>query len=222
MTSREGVESARLNLSTRRLAIAWRGEATRAGEMAAIVTGQGYRVVPFDPGLLSALDAERETELLRCLAVAGFAAANVMLLSVSVWAGHAQGMGPATRDLLHWFSALIAMPAIAYAGRPFFGSALDGAPGRTDQHGRADLDRRCPRHCDEPVRDHPGGRHAYFDSAVSLLFFLLIGRYLDSRARGRARSAAERLLALRAAAVTVLDAEGTPDDARRSSRSGPA
>ena len=50
----------------------------------------------------------------------GFAAANVMLLSVSVWAGHAQGMGPATRDLLHWFSALIAMPAIAYAGRPFF------------------------------------------------------------------------------------------------------
>ena len=41
-----------------------------------------------------------------------------------------------------------------------------------------------------------GGEHAYFDSAVTLLFFLLIGRYLDQRARGRARSAAERLLAL--------------------------
>ena len=58
------------------------------------------------------------------MAVAGFAAANVMLLSVSVWAGHFQDMGPATRDLLHWFSALIALPAIAYAGRPFFRSAV--------------------------------------------------------------------------------------------------
>ena len=48
-----------------------------------------------------------------------------------------------------------------------------------------------------------GGRHAYFDSAVTLLFFLLIGRYLDQRARGSARSAAERLLALGAAAVST-------------------
>ncbi len=208
MTRLAGVESARLNMSTRRLAVAWRGEAPRAGEMAAVVTGQGYRVVPFDPGRLSASDARRETELLRCLAVAGFAAANVMLLSVSVWAGHAQGMGPATRGLLHWFSALIAMPAIAYAGRPFFGSALTALrAGRTNMDVPISIGvvLATAMSLFEIIQ---GGRHAYFDSAVSLLFFLLIGRYLDSRARGRARSAAERLLTLRAAAVTVLDAEG--------------
>src|SRR5690606_38957637 len=51
--------------------------------------------------------------------------------------------------------------------------------------------------------------HAYFDSAVTLLFFLLVGRYLDRRARGRARSAAERLLALGAQAVTVLQPDGS-------------
>jgi P-type Cu2+ transporter len=208
LTRLAGVESARLNMSTRRLAVAWRGEAPRAGEMAAVVTGQGYRVVPFDPGRLSASDARRETELLRCLAVAGFAAANVMLFSVSVWAGHAQGMGPATRGLLHWFSALIAMPAIAYAGRPFFGSALTALrAGRTNMDVPISIGvvLATAMSLFETIQ---GGRHAYFDSAVSLLFFLLIGRYLDSRARGRARSAAERLLTLRAAAVTVLDAEG--------------
>ena len=53
-----------------------------------------------------------------------------------------------------------------------------------------------------------GGAHAYFDSAVTLLFFLLIGRYLDRRARGQARSAAGRLVALQASGVTVLDAQG--------------
>ena len=59
-----------------------------------------------------------------------------------------------------------------------------------------------------------GGEHAYFDSAITLLFFLLIGRYLDQRARGSARSAAERLLALGAAAVTLV----LPDGRTRSVR----
>ena len=66
---------------------------------------------------------------MRALAVAGFAAGNVMLISIGIWAGEAGGLllDPSARRhwrLLHWVSALIAMPAIAYAGRPFFASAL--------------------------------------------------------------------------------------------------
>jgi Cu2+-exporting ATPase len=53
-----------------------------------------------------------------------------------------------------------------------------------------------------------GGPHVYFDSAIGLLFFLLVGRFLDRRARGQARSAAEHLLALGAAAVTVIEPGG--------------
>ena len=51
-----------------------------------------------------------------------------------------------------------------------------------------------------------GGAHTYFDSAITLLFFLLIGRVLDHRARGQARATAEQLLTLRAADVAVLAA----------------
>lgn len=204
----EGVETARLNLSTRRLALAWRGTVERGGELAGLVNRLGYRTAPFDPDRLAALDTRQEEELLRCLAVAGFAAANVMLLSVSVWAGHAQGMGPATRDLLHWLSGLIAMPAVAYAGQPFFRSALAAL-----RSGRTNMDvpisvgviLTTAMSLSETIR---GGPYAYFDSAVTLLFFLLAGRYLDRLARGRARSAAERLLALRVATVTVVDADG--------------
>ncbi len=118
-------------------------------------------------------------------------------------------IGAQTVAMLHWVSALIAMPAIAYAGRPFFASALSAL-----RHGRTNMD--------VPIsvgvllvtgmslaQTMAGGAHTYFDSAVTLLFFLLVGRVLDHRARGQARATAEQLLALRTAEVAVLQADGT-------------
>src|SRR3546814_3207705 len=52
------------------------------------------------------------------------------------------------------------------------------------------------------------GPHAYFDAAVTLLFFLLVGRYLETRARGFARRTAQRLLAWTAQPVAVQTAAG--------------
>jgi Cu2+-exporting ATPase len=204
-----GLETARVNLTTRRLTLRWPGDPSRANRLAQAVTDLGYTVVPFDPDRLKALDSSAESELLRAMAVAGFAAANVMLLAVSVWAGHFYTMGEATRTFLHWFEALIALPAIAFAGRPFFRSAF-----RALKAGHTNMDVPISlavilapsMSVVETIR---GGEHAYFDSAITLLFFLLIGRYLDQRARGSARSAAERLLALNAAAVTLVLPDGT-------------
>jgi len=208
------LETARLNLTTRRLTLRWAGPPERGGALAAIVAELGYGVVPFDPEKLASLDRKGERELLRCLAVAGFAAGNVMLLAVSVWSGHFHGMDAVTRSFFHWFQALIALPAIAYAGRPFFRSAAGAlAAGRTNMDVPIALAVILAPAMSlvETIR---GAEHAYFDSAVTLLFFLLIGRYLDSRARGAARSAAERLLALNAGAVTRLLADGTTRSVR--------
>jgi len=207
------VLTARVNMTTQRLTLVWRGGADLADDIAAPVLKLGYRLFPFDADLVEESRAQRDRELLKAMAVAGFAAANVMLLSVAIWAGYddvpGQGMGPATRGLLHWVSALIALPAVVYAGRPFFRSALIAlAAGRVNM--------------DVPIslavvltsamslyQTITGAEHVYFDSAVGLLFFLLIGRYLDSRARSRARTSAAHLLALTAKNVTVLAADGS-------------
>src|SRR6185369_11434108 len=123
--------------------------------------------VPFDAAALTAAEDRTGRALLRALAVAGFAAGNVMLSSIGIWAGLVQGMGPATRDLLHWVSALIAMPAIAYAGLPFFRSACAALAQR-----RTNMDVPITvgvvlvtaMSLSETLR---GGEHAYFDSAVT-------------------------------------------------------
>ncbi len=200
---------ARVNMTTRRLVLRWRAGEAEPGDMLAPVLAVGYRLVPYDPERLGAETQRAEKELLRAMAVAGFAASNVMLLSVSVWAGHFSYMGPATRGLMHWVSALVALPAVAWCIRPFARSALSAL--RT---GRTNMDvpitigvtLACLMSLWETIH---GGEYAYFDSAITLLFFLLIGRYLDSRARGRARSTVEHLLALDATAVTVIDDDGT-------------
>jgi len=203
-----GVVSARVNMSTRRLVITWRDGEADAGDLMRKVHALGYPVTPFDPAELAGAENREDKRLLSAMAVAGFAAANVMLLSVSVWSGHAGDMGEGTRTLFHWISALIALPAVAYAGQPFFKSALGALRG-----GGLNMD--------VPIslavllaagmsvfQTAEGAEHAYFDASVSLLFFLLIGRYLDHRARARARSAATHLLALQARAATVVDDSG--------------
>ena len=207
------VLTGRVNMTTRRLRLVWRGAADEAGHLVGTIERLGYRLVPFDTAMLAAAQDRTGRALIRALAVAGFAAGNVMLISIGIWAGDRAGllddMGPATRSLLHWVSALIALPAIAYAGMPFFVSAAAAL-----RHARTNMD--------VPIslgvllvtgmslaQTITGGEHTYFDSAVTLLFFLLIGRVLDHRARGQARATAEQLLTLRNTDVAVIGGDGS-------------
>ncbi|MEX2454908.1 MAG: heavy metal translocating P-type ATPase [Rhodospirillaceae bacterium] len=204
-----GVVAARVNLSTRRMTVRWRVGEVRPGVLIERLEALGFHPVPYDPAALGGLRKMEEAFLLRCLAVAGFASGNIMLLSVSVWAGAFSDMEEITRSLMHWVSALIALPAIAYAGRPFFRSALAALGGR-----RMNMD--VPISLAVVVTAGVslfevivGGPHAYFDASVMLLFFLLVGRYLDVRTRGGMRSTAENLAALAMQPATVVEPDGT-------------
>ncbi|MEM9422033.1 MAG: heavy metal translocating P-type ATPase [Pseudomonadota bacterium] len=202
------VEVARLNLSTGRLRVEWQGTLD-PHKIVQILSDLGYRATPFEP---KQIDKEKDVygrKLLVSMAVAGFAMANIMLLSVAVWASTKGEMGESTRALMHLISALIAIPAAFYAGQPFFSSAWTAL-----KQGHANMD--VPISLAvllavgmSVVEALLGGEHAYFDAAVMLLFFLLIGRWLDHHLRARARSAAQDLLALQAVTATLLRSDGT-------------
>ncbi|MBV9824881.1 MAG: cadmium-translocating P-type ATPase [Alphaproteobacteria bacterium] len=209
LAAQDDVISGRLAVSTGRLSLKWRGSRERGGALLALVCRLGYRVQPCDPARFAMAGDGEERRLLRAMAVAGFAAANIMLLSVAVWSGSAGGeMGNATRDLLHWVSALIALPAVAYAGQPFFASAFAALrAGRSNMDVPISVGIVLATGMSVLATLH-SDVHAYFDSAATLLFLLLIGRYLERRARGRARSAAATLLAIDVAPVTRVTEAG--------------
>jgi Cu2+-exporting ATPase len=197
------VESARVNLSTRRVSVHWRGD--DVPPIAVIIGGLGYEANLFD--IAGAEKDETLAELIRAVAIAGFAAGNIMLLSVSVWSGAED----ATRDLFHWVSALIAIPALAFAGRIYFRSAWSAL-----RHGRMNMDVPIALGVSiaygmslyETINHGP---HAYFDAAVSLLFFLLIGRTLDHVMRNRARAAVLALAKLAPRGAIIVGADGARD-----------
>ena len=209
LKSDNNVLNARVNMSTNRLRVSWMDGECDPLEFIRILARLGYRAVPYDSTLMQQDRDAHEKTLLIAMAVAGFAASNVMLLSVAIWAGHFSDMGPNTRTLMHWISALITIPAVMYSGQPFFASAI-----AVLKQGRTNMDvpislaviLATGMSLSETMR---GAEHVYFDSAITLLFFLLVGRYLDNRARGKARSIAEKLLSLNAIAVTVLQLDGS-------------
>ncbi len=204
-----GVERARANLSARRVTASYDASATDPERLVAALDRAGFRAAEATYTRDEAASAQA-SDLLRRLGVAGFAAANVMLLSVSVWAGLASDMNHSAVAMFHWLSALIALPAIVYAGQPFFRSA-----GMALRGGRLNMD--------VPIslgiilasgmslfQTMRGGDQVYFDAAITLTFFLLIGRYLDESVRIRAKGAAENLLGLKALAATVMGKDGAP------------
>ncbi len=205
----DGVTGARLNYTNSRLALAWKTPSFNPADAVERLRTMGYRAYPFEIAEAEARDSEQAKHLLRCLAVAGFAAMNVMLLSVSVWAGNVSDITPETRDMFHWISALIAIPAAAFSGRPFFVSAWNAVK-------RGSLNMDVPISLGiilalgmSLVETALSNHHAYFDSALMLIFFLLTGRFMEQAMRRRTRAVAGNLAALRSPVAARIEADGS-------------
>ncbi|MBN9364223.1 MULTISPECIES: heavy metal translocating P-type ATPase [unclassified Devosia] len=197
-----GVEAARVNLSTRRLAVRWRAQ----GAVPPIV--EALQQLGYPPNLREFADDIGDSELARlikALAVAAFSSMNIMMLAGSVWSG-ADGT---TRDILHWICAALTLPVLLYSGRIFYGPAWNAV-----RHGHTNMD--------VPISigvllafalslydtiNH--GAHAYYDATATLIFFLLIGRTLDHVMRERARTAVRGLARLASRGALVLHDDGS-------------
>jgi len=197
-----GVTAARVNLSARTVAVTHDPQ-VEEGALLSTLAAMGFEAQRRRAQLAPPTSAVKP--LLAPLAVAGFAMMNVMLLSVSVWSG-ADG---STRSLFHWLSALIGVPAIAYAGQPFFRSAWAAL-----KRGRTNMD--VPISIGVTIatllslyETAVHGEHAWFDGALMLLTFLLAGRALDAMMRDKARAGVDSLLSQAAQGAMVVGEDGS-------------
>ena len=198
------VKTVRANLSLKKITVIWRAGTGHIIGIDQAISDAGFEHLPFDLSENSDIENNTGRQLLIALGVAGFAAANIMLLSVSIWSGADQ----ATTQLFHLISGLIAVPAVFFSGQPFFRSALSALRAK-----RLNMD--------VPIslavllalamslyESIIGGASVFFDAAVTLLFFLLIGRYLDNLMREKARHSVVQLSRLSAKGAMQVGEKG--------------
>jgi Cu2+-exporting ATPase len=187
LSKQENITGARVTLSSKKLVIRWNGDESLGNEYAKLVIQMGYDLAPYDSQEISKRDESIIRSLLIKIALAGFSLGGIMTISDGLYIYDRELIGAATHDMLHLIVMLLAMPVIIYSGSHFYSSAINSL-----RHRRANMD--VPIAFSLVViavlgiyQTFTGAEHVYFDSAVMLIFTLLIGRYFEFKARAKAR-----------------------------------
>lgn len=178
---------ARLHVATGRILIRYQAEKGKLSVIAGLLDSLGYSVSPAVGSRESSAENGAERALLVRLGVAGFCAANIMMLAVSLYEGERSGMATQYASFFRWLSLVLALPAICFSALPFFRGAWSGLRLRAPQ---IDLPISVAivlgfllsvwnTAIESPV--------VYYDSLAVLIFLLLGGRYIQLRAAKRAR-----------------------------------
>jgi Cu2+-exporting ATPase len=199
----EGIRDARVNLANQQLTVRFAPAETGLGRVFQQLSRLGYRPHPFTERQQAQLAQDERREALARLAVAGLAMMQVGMFGIALHAGELQGISEAYRDLLRWVSLLVATVVVGYSARGFFATAWLRL-----RHGQLVMDLPVAlaiglAYLASAWATITGSGQVYFDSVAMFTFFLLLARYLESRAR-------QRQLLLQTDLVSLL-----PETARR-------
>ena len=212
-----GVVESRVNFRRSRVIITWDPRRVALSRVARAIEGMGYL-----PHRARGASAERELRardrsMLIRVGVAGALAGNVMLIAVALYGGLFDGMAAEHARLFRGVSAALGTLAVLWPGSVFFRGAIASVRTRT-----ANLDLPIAISLGVGtlwglVNTVRGEGEIYFDSLSTLVFLLLVGRWIQHAQQRRAASALELLFSLTPASARRVrhdgDAESVPTEA---------
>lgn len=191
-----GVAQVQVNAAAARCRVVWDPARTPLPALLDNLARTGYRALPLDARALDDARRRETRDALKRLAVAGFGSMQAMMYGVALYVGAFQDMDASTRELLRWIGFLLATPVVLYAARPFFAGALRNLRARRlgmDVPVALAVSLIYAASLAEALR---GGAEVYFDSVSMFVFFLLLGRFLEMRARHRSGDLVDALARL--------------------------
>ena len=216
LTAVDGVEAAAVNLATERARVYLAAPDVAPGALSDAVAAAGYRVVstsaePQSPAAAVAVEERRDHERRRLLTDALLALALGWAVFFAMQVNRAAGLDwdPGVLFLVLF---CVATPVYCWSGRRILRAA-----GNVVRHGSADMDvliavgttaamaysiaaTFAPGPFDRAGLD----RAVFYETALVIVGFVSLGRYLESRAKGRASVAIRRLLDLRPQTAHLL------------------
>jgi Cu2+-exporting ATPase len=207
--SLEGVASVEVNALSQRARFVFDGARCSLAHVVDALARMGYRAEPLTAAALTDARRRENRAALKRLAVAGIGAMQAMTFASALYFGAVDVQDIATRDLYRWLAFLTATPVVLYSARPFFAGAV-----RTLAARRLSVDVPVALaialiYAASLVMALRGGADVYFDSVSMFVFFLLVGRYAEMRARHRAGDLTDALARSPPAVADRVRADGT-------------
>ncbi|KAF1049198.1 heavy metal translocating P-type ATPase [Xylophilus sp.] len=193
-----GVLRAEVSAATHRARVVWQSAAVRPSQWIAAVDRAGYRALPAaDAFARDRRRREGRRALWRWL-VAAFCMMQVMMYAWPAYVARPGDLAPDAEQLLRWAAWVLSLPVMFFSCGPFFASALrDVARRRVSMDLPVVIGIAITFVVSMAGTFDPGGplgREVYYDSPTMFVFFLLTGRWLEMRLRGRTAGALEALM----------------------------
>ncbi|PSU45171.1 ATPase P [Photobacterium frigidiphilum] len=204
--SREaGLVSIQVNTTTHRALLKWDPEQTKLSTLLSAIHRLGYKAAPFEADAQEQQYHNTMKQYLYRLGIAGIATMQVMMIAVALYFEVFSDLDTEFRNYLRWVSLIFATPVLLYSALPFYMNAWRNLRART-------------LGMDVPVSiallfAYVASLYAtvaekgevFFESISMFTFFLLLGRFLEMRARRHAAAASANLLKLVPAMATLED-----------------
>lgn len=190
-----GVTYANVNYATHKAKIRWNPQETGIDNVLARIKSIGYTPKPFTAKAYEKEMENRKRDLLIRFGTASFFSMQLMLYSVALYAGYFQGIDEETKNIFHVISLLLTTPVLFYSGWPFITGAVNGL-----RHFNFNMDLLITTGAGSAylysIYEMFSGGKVYFDTAAMIITLILLGRYIEAGAKGRASQAITRLLSL--------------------------
>ncbi|CAH9058707.1 putative copper-importing P-type ATPase A [Pseudoalteromonas sp. CIP111854] len=205
-----GVNRVDVNTSTHRAMIIWDAKQVLLSDIIQSLMQIGYKAYPFQADDEATQKQAVAKAYIRRLGVAGLMTMQVMMFAFAMYFGMFSGMEEDFEQYFRWISLILASPVILYSALPFLTNAIKGLKAKQ-------------LNMDLPVSLAIFGAYGascyatvmevgevYFESICMFTFLLLLGKYLEFRARLKASEFTanlQKLLPLTARKVTEHDQE---------------
>lgn len=215
-----GLHYVNVNTTTHRARIKWDPDRLSLSDILKGFARIGYRAYPFQTHSQEALYAREVRSYMFRLALAGLGSMQVMMCAVALYMDLFISVEEEFMVYFKWISLLLSTPIMIYSAQPFYVGAW-----RSLKQGHLSMDVSVSLALIGAFVASMWATvfntgEVYYDSITMFVFFLLLGRFLELRARRKASESSSNLARLVPIMATRLDEEGEHEVAAKTLRVG--
>ncbi|WP_421242394.1 heavy metal translocating P-type ATPase [Aeromonas enteropelogenes] len=215
-----GLRYINVNTTTHRARIKWDPDKLSLSDILKGFAKVGYRAYPFQTHQQEALYAKEVRRYMFRMALAGLGSMQVMMCAVALYMDFFISVEEEFMVYFKWISLLLSTPIMIYSAQPFYVNAW-----RSLKQGHLSMDVSVSLALIGAFVASMWATvfntgEVYYDSITMFVFFLLLGRFLELRARRKASESSSNLARLVPIMATRIDEDGEHEVAAKTLQTG--